>query len=215
MNVYAIRQSTGFVLVDAGVAGLEHAYIRALEQLGGTARAEAHLGEIVLTHGHDDHTGSAAALVALTGARVRGPALDAEVIEGRAARTDPKLLDWEIPLFERLGKVAPAPPVKLDATVLGGDRLDWERPTEVIAAPGHTAGSVALFFSEDRVLIAGDAIMSVQGDPRLGAFNVDPDQARSSARRLAQLEPELLCVGHGPAITQDASARLARMAEGL
>lgn len=214
VNVYAIRQSSSFILVDTGVAGREHAYIRALEQIAGTRLDEVNLAEIFLTHGHDDHTGSAAALVKLTNARVRGPALDAEVIEARATRADPKLLDWEIPLFERYGKVAPAPPVNLDATVRQGDRLDWDRAAEVIAAPGHTAGSVALFFAENRVLLAGDAIMSLEGEPRLGAFNADPDKARSSARRLARFEPDLLCVGHGPAI-KDASSSLARMAEKL
>jgi glyoxylase-like metal-dependent hydrolase (beta-lactamase superfamily II) len=215
VNVYAIRQSSNFILIDTGVAGHEHDYLRALDTIGGTKRGEARLGEIFLTHGHDDHTGSAAALVRLTGASVRGPAVDAEVIEGRAPRADPKLLDWEIPLFERYGKVAPAPPVALNAVVEDEAWLDWERAAQVIAAPGHTAGSVAVYFPGDRVLIAGDAIMSREGEPGLGAFNADPDRARSSVRRLARLGPEVLCVGHGPVITQDAGSRLARLVETL
>jgi glyoxylase-like metal-dependent hydrolase (beta-lactamase superfamily II) len=215
VNAYAIRQSTSFVLVDTGVVGAERGYLRALEQIGGVERGEAPLGEIFLTHGHEDHTGSAAALVSLTGATVRGPAVDADVIQGRAARADPILLDWEVPLFERYGKVAPAPPMSLDAVVEDEDWLNWDRPAQVIAAPGHTAGSVAVFFPEDCVLIAGDAIMSIDGEPRLGAFNVDPDQARSSVRRLARLGPKLLCVGHGSPITQDTRSRLTRLAETL
>jgi glyoxylase-like metal-dependent hydrolase (beta-lactamase superfamily II) len=65
------------------------------------------------------------------------------------------------------------------------------------------------------VLIAGDAIMTMDGEPRLGVFNVDPLQARSSARRLAWLGPELLCVGHGAPIADDTSSRLSRLAETL
>ena len=112
---YAIQQSTGWVLVDCGVVGYEQAYLQALAQVAGSsAPHEVRITEVLLTHGHDDHTGSAAALSALTGAQVVGPALDADVIEGRAKRADPQLLEWERPLFERFGHVAPAPPVKLD-----------------------------------------------------------------------------------------------------
>lgn len=216
VNVYAIRQSTGFILIDAGVAGSEHSYLGALDRIAGTGSGQPSLREIFLTHGHDDHTGSAAALVGLTGARVIGPELDADVIEGRAVRADPQLLDWEIPLFERYGKAAPpAPPVALDAVVGDNDWLDWERPAQVVAAPGHTRGSVAVHLPKDGVLIAGDAIMSLDGEPRLGVFNVDPDRARSSLRRLARLNPELLCVGHGPVVSQDARSHLTRLAETL
>jgi glyoxylase-like metal-dependent hydrolase (beta-lactamase superfamily II) len=207
--VYAIQQSVGFVLVDCGVVGYEHAYLEALATVTGGAPQEVRVSEILLTHGHDDHTGSAAALSALTGARVFGPALDADVIEGSAKRADPKLLDWEIPLFERFGHVAPAPPVNLDQLVEDGDLLDWERPAQIVAVPGHTVGSVAVFLPEDHVLLAGDAIATVTGEPMLGVFNVDPEQAKKSFRRLARLDVSILCVGHGPAISADAQSRLA------
>jgi len=210
--VYAIQQTSGFILIDSGVVGDEHAYLTALAELASCAPPDVRLTEILLTHGHDDHTGSAAALARLTGARVRGPALDADVIEGTAARADPQLLDWEIPLFERFGHVAPAPPVKLDGRVKDGDLLGWERPARAVAAPGHTPGNIAVFMPEARVLIAGDAIATMTGEPALGVFNVDPEQAKNSFRRLAGLDASILCVGHGPAITADAQARLARAA---
>lgn len=162
---------------------------------------DVRLIEITLTHGHDDHTGSAAALKAITGAKIRGPALDADVIEGRVARADPRLRDWELLLFEKFGHVPPAPPVTLDESVGDGDRLGWERPATVVAAPGHTAGSIAIFLPEDRVLIAGDAIATASGEPTPGVFNVDPDQATDTFHALAGLDASILCVGHGPVIT--------------
>jgi glyoxylase-like metal-dependent hydrolase (beta-lactamase superfamily II) len=209
--VYAIRKRAGFVLLDSGVVGYERAYLHALARVAGSPPEDVRVTEILLTHGHDDHTGSAAALKAMTGAKVRGPALDADVIEGRAARPDPRLREWEIPLFERFGRVPPAPPVRLDELVEDGDQLGWDRAAQIVGAPGHTSGSVAVFLPDDQVLIAGDAIATTGGEPAVGVFNVDPEQAADSLHRLARLDAKILCVGHGPAITRDAQARLARV----
>jgi glyoxylase-like metal-dependent hydrolase (beta-lactamase superfamily II) len=149
----------------------------------------------------------------MTGACVRGPALDAAVIEGRAERPHPRLREWEAPLFEQVGHlVPPAPRVALDELLGDGDTLGWERPAEVLAAPGHTAGSVVVYFPENHVLIAGDAVATISGEPTTGVFNVDPDQAEDSLQRLAQLDVSILCVGHGLPITADAHARLMRAA---
>jgi len=99
---------------------------------------------VLLTHGHDDHTGSAAALADRAGARVLGPTADAPVIEGERPAAPPELAEWEFPLFEQVQPlVPPAPPVALDTRVDDGTRLDWGRPARIVAAPGHTPGSVA------------------------------------------------------------------------
>jgi glyoxylase-like metal-dependent hydrolase (beta-lactamase superfamily II) len=42
----------------------------------------------------------------------------------------------------------------------------------------------------------------------LGVFNADPARAAASFRRLAALDTEIACFGHGQPITQDAAARL-------
>jgi glyoxylase-like metal-dependent hydrolase (beta-lactamase superfamily II) len=213
VQAYAIVQSDGFVLVDSGIAGYEQAYLEALAEVAGTPVKDVRITEILLTHGHDDHTGSAAALVSLTGARVRGPALDAKVIEGRAVRAEPQLSDWELLLFEKLSKAPPrAPAVILDEHITDGDHLGWERPARVVAAPGHTVGSIAVFLPDDHVLIAGDAIASIAGEPIVGVFNVDPAQAQESVRRLGELDIDLVCFGHGEPITEHARSRIAGIA---
>jgi hypothetical protein len=56
--------------------------------------------EILLTHGHDDHTGSAGAPAERTGARVIAARDEAPTISGDRPPAPPVLLDWEIPLFE-------------------------------------------------------------------------------------------------------------------
>jgi hypothetical protein len=60
-----------------------------------------------------------------TGARLLGPRLEADVIAGRRAVDAPRLLEWEIPLFEQTARlVPPAPPVELDEHLHADDTLD-------------------------------------------------------------------------------------------
>jgi glyoxylase-like metal-dependent hydrolase (beta-lactamase superfamily II) len=74
----------------------------------------------------------------------------------------------------------------------------------VLDVPGHSAGHVAYWRESDRVLIAGDVITNINtltGLPGLNEpqkiFTPDPARNRESIRRLAGLEPALVCFGHG------------------
>jgi glyoxylase-like metal-dependent hydrolase (beta-lactamase superfamily II) len=48
-----------------------------------------------------------------------------------------------------------------------------------------------------------------------GVFNVDPPQAAASFERLAILDADTACFGHGEPITQGAAARMQATAEHL
>jgi glyoxylase-like metal-dependent hydrolase (beta-lactamase superfamily II) len=74
---------------------------------------------------------------------------------------------------------------------------------------------MAVWFESERVLIAGDAIASHDGRPILGVFNADPATARDSFRRLARLDADLACFGHGDPIRSQAGLRLAEVARSL
>jgi glyoxylase-like metal-dependent hydrolase (beta-lactamase superfamily II) len=71
--------------------------------------------------------------------------------------------------------------------------------------PGHSPGHVAYWREADRVLVLGDVLNNmdvatgIRGlrEPK-GVFTPDPARNRESARRLAALEPALVCFGHGP-----------------
>jgi glyoxylase-like metal-dependent hydrolase (beta-lactamase superfamily II) len=90
---------------------------------------------------------------------------------------------------------------KVDEPIHGGDQLGG---FEVIDAPGHSAGHVAFWRESDRVLILGDVLANMDqytGIPGLNEpkpnLTPDPVRNRESARKLAALEPELVCFGHG------------------
>jgi glyoxylase-like metal-dependent hydrolase (beta-lactamase superfamily II) len=128
----------------------------------------------------------------------------------------PQLADWEVELYQQVTpNVPPAPPVHVDVQLDHGMVLEWDEPAGVIATPGHTAGSISLLFDRAKALVAGDAIASRAGTPMLGVFNADPEQARATFRRLAELDVELVCFGHGDPLLADAQAELTRAATQL
>lgn len=78
----------------------------------------------------------------------------------------------------------------------------------VVEVPGHTPGSIAIYLPGERVLFTGDNIASVEGRPILGPFNVARHDAIASFRKLAQLNVEIACFGHGDPIVRNAGAAL-------
>jgi glyoxylase-like metal-dependent hydrolase (beta-lactamase superfamily II) len=76
--------------------------------------------------------------------------------------------------------------------------------------PGHSAGHVSLFRERDRLLIAGDAVVTTKQESALAVatqrrelhgppayFTQDWDAARESVGHIASLDPEVLASGHG------------------
>ena len=87
---------------------------------------------------------------------------------------------------------------------------------QVIATPGHTAGHLAVFDEETGVLVAGDALTNMGrlagSNPQ---FTEDKAAAVASVRKLAQLAPKTILVGHGDPVTSGATSELRRLASSL
>ena len=88
---------------------------------------------------------------------------------------------------------------------------------EVIATPGHTDGHISVIDHDAGLLVAGDAINTIDGgvqgpDPD---FSTDIGAANESARRLAELSFNTLLAGHGDPIDDMADTAVAAMAAAL
>ena len=108
-----------------------------------------------------------------------------------------------------------AEPADVDQEVSGDEIEIAGENARVVHLPGHTPGSIGVFMPKSRVLFTGDASASLSRRPVLGYFNIDPTQARRSFARLADLNFEIACFGHGPPLLRAASFAFRREAERL
>jgi glyoxylase-like metal-dependent hydrolase (beta-lactamase superfamily II) len=141
------------------------------------------VGHVILTHHHNDHAGSIRTVLT--------SAPDATAYAGA----------------EDIAAVAVERP--LTAVDDGDSVFDLQ----IVATPGHTAGSISVFDPIAGVLVAGDALRTEGGMPAApgGQFTVDMDEARASIVKLGGLSFETLLVGHGNPIEGGASRLVAAL----
>jgi glyoxylase-like metal-dependent hydrolase (beta-lactamase superfamily II) len=210
-QVYLWARPDGVTVVDTGISGSATAIVEAIQAIG---RRPEDVTEIVLTHCHDDHIGGAAELVQLTGATLLAHPSDAAAIRGHEPAPPPDLTEREREMLATiLPRVPRAERVDVGHEVRDGDAIAGGAG-RIVGAPGHTPGSIALFLPAPGVLFTGDTIAfsSGHGQPILGPFNVDRTAAIQSVRKLAKLEFEVACFGHGPPIVGGASGSINALA---
>lgn len=187
INVYLIED----VLIDSGARAARRRIFRQIEG----RRLSAH----ALTHAHPDHQGASKAVCEAFQVPLCCGAGDVEAMElGRTAE-GLNLPRW---MREAIEKTLSGPPHPVSRRLREGDEVAGFR---VIETPGHSPGHVSYFRDRDRVLIVGDVLSNVDlktGLPGLHepqrVFTRDPELNRASARKLAELEPAVICFGHGP-----------------
>jgi glyoxylase-like metal-dependent hydrolase (beta-lactamase superfamily II) len=200
VNVYLVREEDGFTLVDTAITG------SAKGILAGAEAAGAPIVRILITHGHDDHAGSLDALhAALPGVPVLISAREARLMAG-----DRAMEPGEPPLG---GGRIQARTTRATTELAPGERVG---SLEVIAAPGHTPGQIALLDTRDRTLIAADAYstlggMATSGKPKLpfpmpAMASWHRPTALVTARELRTLNPSRLAVGHGKVVERPGDA---------
>ena len=213
MRAFLVEGGDGFVLVDTLFETDGRVVLEELRQLG---RRPNDLKHIVITHGHRSHLGGAAALKRASGATVWAHEWEADIVSGdrRAQpvtiRPTQTLRLWPFQAGLALGRPKHAP-CPVDRNLEEGDEVG---PLRVLHAPGHSPGHLAFYWLERRLLIAGDSI-STWPDFRAGwkAFNLNPEQSRESLRRMAELEVEILGVGHGDPIAAGGRERVQELVE--
>jgi glyoxylase-like metal-dependent hydrolase (beta-lactamase superfamily II) len=194
VNCFLVTEDDGLTLVDTGVAGSAPGIREAAQQIGTPIR------RIVLTHAHIDHVGSLDAL-----------ARQYPQIEFAVGQRESRLLrkDYSLDAGESGKKLIGFPGVKLPPTILlnNGDHIG---SLQAIFSPGHSPGHMAYLDIRDGSLIAGDAFTTQTGVLAAGTFKLlfpfpalfswNREVAAESAKKLRNLKPTRLAVGHGKTI---------------
>jgi glyoxylase-like metal-dependent hydrolase (beta-lactamase superfamily II) len=209
VNCFLVGEADGLTLIDTMIGGSASKIVAAAEGTG------APITRIVLTHAHMDHVGSLDALAErLPEAEIVISAREAKLLAGDTSAQPGEPEDKPKGGFPKVS----AEPTR---TVEPGDRIG---SLEVIAAPGHTPGQVALLDSRDRTLFCGDAFTTIGGVavpskpkpafpfPYFATWH--KPTALESAKALAELAPARLAPGHGKVIEDPADAMARAIAAG-
>lgn len=211
-NVYFVGRPGGkWVLIDTGLPGRERDISEAAEARFGTgSRPEA----ILLTHGHTDHVGSALALAEFWDVSVYAHHLELAYLTGKSPYPPADPTVGGATAF--LSRFFPARSHRLGKRIheLSSGKVPGLTGWKSIATPGHSPGHVSFFRSSDRVLLAGDALATmnmdswaalVAGHQQLSRppapFTCDWMAAGASIRELAALRPNVVGCGHGVPIS--------------
>jgi len=211
---YLYQDADSFTLIDTGIKGNASRVLDAVAGVGGTPEQ---LRQIILTHSHDDHRGSHAELIERSAAQVLAHEDDVPVIVGEAEIEIPDVPEAERKfMMQAIESTPAAPPARVDRALQEGDELEVGFGAVVVHAPGHTPGSIAIYLPVEKLLFAGDAAeRDLEGNLILGMFNLDREEAIRSFRKLAELDFELACLGHGAPEDKNACLEFRRVADKL
>ena len=146
-----------------------------------------HVTQIVITHAHIDHVGGAMKLKQLTGAPILLNENDAALL---------KMLDVQA---KWIG-MAPVGKVDIDQPIADADTVRTGNiSATVMHTPGHTEGSVCLYFPAENMLIAGDTLFAGSiGRTDLPGGSFDKIMRSLKQRVLALPDETTVVPGHGP-----------------
>jgi len=202
-NIILIAEEE-LTLVDCGFRGSSAHIMDFLKKLG---RSEREVSLIIITHNHYDHAGEVSEVKKLTGARVAAHRADIGDGDSYPSYAGVVRKAMRTPLFSALHPRFIVEAGEVDLPLVGGEVLKPLGGLEVIPTPGHTPGSISLFSARHKLLIVGDAINRRRWLPPKMA-STDLAQALDSIKRLARLNFDIICYGHGRPLIRDAHTRM-------
>lgn len=177
-NTYVVGKEVT-VLIDPGHTRHLGQVLRQMEKDGLSSEA---IDFILLTHSHPDHFEGLEAF------------LDQSVKIAMNQEEERYLLENGKFLFEMMGR--PLPKFRIDFYLKEGELHLKERTFHIYQTPGHSPGSLSIYWPERKALFAGDLIF-YGGIGRTDFTEGNSKLLMENIERLAGLDTEILLPGHG------------------
>jgi glyoxylase-like metal-dependent hydrolase (beta-lactamase superfamily II) len=217
VGCYLVEEAGAVTIIDAGVPAY---YADLAAELAAMGRTIEDVRALVLTHGHDDHTGFAERVRVEHDVPVSIHELDAALARGEAKNPSAGMGERRLRslLHYMLWMVRHGAMRARVLTEVGtldpGTTLDVPGALRVIHTPGHTAGSVTFLAAGHDALFVGDAlatdaVISQRHGPQVCPFAADPDLALASLANIEELEAHWMLPGHGSPWTGGVAAAVA------
>ena len=206
-NIFLILEEK-ITVIDTGFRGSAKYIARAVNRLG---RSVDEIGLVIITHNHLDHIGGLPGLLEIAPqAKVAAHRIDLSFSQDGLPYNGLLKLLLRVPGVSVFWPLVYARPEDVDIQLEGGEVLEPLGGLKVINTPGHTPGSISLYSPRKKLLFIGDLFNSMHRDFALTPKMVsnDVEQAKQSVKKLAQLDFDILCLGHGKPIIGKASAVL-------
>lgn len=172
-NIYILHDSGHVLIVDPG------AHIKEIQKC---ISDEEKVDGILLTHGHEDHTGAVDDAVDVYHCPVYIQEEDMELVDAKSKTRIP----FSDPVYSPLTPLRPE-------TKIGFF------PLRIYLTPGHTAGSICAQYRN--LLFSGDTLFAGSCG-RTDLYSGNEEQMLASLRFLSTLPPDLIVLpGHGPRTT--------------
>lgn len=193
-NLYVIKGVDGDILIDTGFIGMKKSLKKWLDKFN--------IKLVILTHAHVDHIWNVSYIKNLYNCEVAIGKLDIDNIDNTKIITYPskklynqwtKLMKWGMQKFI---------PKKFHVDIeLENNQIikKYGIKLKIINLSGHTNGSIGIIYKN--YLFAGDALVNRKKYAEIAYQNQNNTKALKSYRKIIQLKPKMIFLGHDKEIT--------------